>query len=257
MGAIFALAVAVITVWSNAVGAVDTAEVYPPGASDLELYLGAEGLGGAEAEQAIWARGLAGIGVADRFSAYFTVSGQAEPHLADGSAGAGFGVFGTPLDSDHVDLDLLLDVGFGADAFRVTPAVEINFDLEPDLALWGVWLWLGEALSGRDDSIPDDPFTPMVNETATRNTFAPVTELAVGTYITIAEGHQILFQYDMALSHNPDESEGMLDVGGVAMGYNVLITESVEMINKIYCDIDNVYEPPSWGVSTGLIATLE
>ena len=87
------------------------------------------------------------------------------------------GIFGTPVDSDHFDLDLFLDASFSPDEFGLTPALELNFDLAPDLEVWGVYIRVEEGFSGRDESTEDDPATVAVDESETKFVLAPTNRL--------------------------------------------------------------------------------
>jgi len=236
--------------------AADTTETYDVGATDFELYLGFDGVGRGEYEKTISGETVVGFGFIDRFSGYLTVAGESNEHFGQGSGAVSFGVFGTPVDTDHIDLDLFLDVGFGPDEFGITPALEINFDLAPDLAVWGVYLRVDEVFTGRDESTHDDPATLDVNESKPRFAFAPQTGLTAGTYWTMVPGHQLLLEYGMGILHHPAEGERTLDIGGVALGYNVKVVDAIELISQVALDIPQGDEPFSVGFMIGLIVTM-
>lgn len=239
--------------------AADTTETFDVGATDFEFYLGMDGFGLEKYEKSIYSEVLAGFGLMDRFSGYIAASGGSNEYFLDGSGAMGFGIFGTPVDTDHFDLDLFLDAGFGADEFAITPAMELNFDLKPDLSLWGVYFRVEQSLAGRDTSTPDDPATPSVNETETSQEYANETGLTAGTYFTIAEIHQILVEYNMSFRNNPDEDadEDDMEIGSVALGYNVGVSDAVEWVSQVSYDIPQTDdEDPSWGIMTGIVVTM-
>ena len=241
---------------SRAVFAADTVETFDVGATDVDFYVGVDGLGNERYEKTLYTDMMLGYGLIPGFSAYFGAAGESNECFGDGSGNLYFGVYGTPLDSDHVDLDLFLGSDIAPGAFSLMPSLELNFDLEPDLALWGVYVRLGEVLTGRDTSLPDDEETVRVDESRTRFQFAPVTELTFGTYWTVAEGHQLLLEYDMAFAHRPDEGERGAEIGGLALGYNVALGDAIEMINHLALDLPQGGENLSVGIGTGIIVTL-
>jgi hypothetical protein len=234
----------------------DTCEVFDVGATDFEFYLGYDGIGLDKYEGALSGEVVAGYGFMDGFSGYISAAGESNEYFTTGSGGLAFGIFGTVVDTDHFDLDLFLNVGFTAEEFGLTPALELNFDLEPDLALWGIYLRVEQALAGRDESTEDDPATAGVDESRTKYTFASTTGLTVGTYYTVAENHQLLLEFDMAFANNPAAGEDTTELGRVALGYNVMLTDAIEMINQVSFDIPQSGEDFAMGVSTGIIVTM-
>jgi hypothetical protein len=248
-----------LTISSSALAA-DTTETYGLGASDYELYLGLDGVGLGDSEMTVWGQTLLGFGFAERFSGYIAMSAEGTERLSAGTGGAAFGIFGTPVDTSHFDLDLFLGAGFGDGEMFMTPALELNLDARPDLALCGLYVRAEEALAGRDDSIADDPVTTDADESEERNAFAATTVLTVGGYFTIAEIHQILLEYDMAFHPGgadlPAGGSEVVERGGVALGYNVRVTKSIELLAQVSADVPNDGEDLAAGFLVGLIATM-
>ncbi|RJO65025.1 MAG: hypothetical protein C4523_17130 [Myxococcales bacterium] len=275
--AIFAALAAFATVfWAWQAQAADTTETFDPGASDFEFYLNFDGLGKDKYEKEISAEALAGFGIMDRFSAYLAFAGASNEYFGDGAGSASLGLFGTPLDTDHLDLDLFLDASFGASDFAFTPALELNLDVAPDLAVAGFYLRAAEVFAGRDET-PEPDAAPLVceqvenpqggpptliceagetEEPERELALAPATELTFGAYWTVADGHQLLVEYDMAAANNPAEDEDVWSIGGVALGYNVAIHDSVEMANQLFFDIPQADETFGVGVGVGFIFSL-
>ena len=107
----------------------------------MDFYLGADGLGPDTDGRSMFGDIMLGYGLVDRLSAYVGATLSAEGHFANGNADLYLGVFGTPIETGHFDLDLFLVVsggGGGFDACAVTPSVELNFDLDPDQGNWGL-----------------------------------------------------------------------------------------------------------------------
>ena len=82
------------------------------------------------------------------------------------------------------------------------------------------------------------------------------TAVTSGIYYQICECHQLLLEYDMTLLNNPGKDEEILNIGGMALGYNLTISEKVELINQLYYDIPQNDEDHSFGISVGTIITL-
>jgi hypothetical protein len=253
------LAVVSVTVVSLHSHAADTTETFGIGASDFELYLGFDGAGLGKYEKTVSAAALVGFGFMDRFSGYVTAFAEGNEYFSEGGGGAGFGIFGTPVDTNHFDLDLFLDSGFGEGEMHIAPAVELNLDAKPDLGLCGLYLRAAEVLEGRDDSVEDDPATD-TDETHEKHTFAPTTSLTVGAYVTIAEIHQILVEYDVGFHHGlndaPEGKPKVVEHGGVALGYNVVVSEHFEIISQVSVDIPNDGEKVAAGFMVGMIASM-
>ncbi|RJO66186.1 MAG: hypothetical protein C4523_13995 [Myxococcales bacterium] len=239
--------------------AADTLEPFDVGATDFEFYAGAAGLGNDKYESSVFGEFALGYGLTERLSGYVAGSAVGNEYFRQGEGSLAFGLYGTPLDTDHVDLDLILDLGIsgaGLTDFGVTPGVELNFDLAPDLALWGVYLLIEEAIGGRDASVPDDPATPNQDESELRFERNFDTLLTLGTYWTAAEGHQLLLQFDSAIHHTPEAGQERFEIGGAALGYNVAVHEAVELINEIGFDVPQEGEKFNVGLSTGVLVTM-
>lgn len=230
--------------------AADTVETWDVGATDVEFYGGFDGLGPQDGERGLYGDILLGYGLAERFSAYLGTTLSASEHFTDGNADVYLGIFGTPLDTDHFDLDLFLDIGAGGDGFdefTLTPSTELNFDLKPDVGLWGFYLRAGVPIYGRLEQADDGK---------PQHRRAAELQLNPGTYLTIAPRHQIFVEYDMALHPEAGEDEHAVDIGGVTLGYNVVIADPIELITQIYIDIPQADEQASVGLMVGFIATL-
>ncbi len=244
---------------SGTARATDTIETFDEGAMDLELYGGVEGLGLARDDPRLFGDTTLGYGIVDRLSGYLRGAGSTNDQLAEESGELGTGLFGTPLDSDHVDLDLIIDLSVDSAGPAVTPGVEINLDAAPDQAFWGAYLRAEERFAGREEATGSAPPGAAVEEAAEPEPeLAPVTAATLGLYLTMADDHQLLVEANGLLRNNPAEDEHALDLGGVALGYNVALHESFELINQLCLDVP-VREDESFaaGLVIGFIATID
>jgi len=250
---------AVLTLASSA-EAADTTETFDPGSVDIELYTGAHGLGLGTGEATVVGETVLGVGIANRISAYARGAGSANERLEDGDGEAALGLFGTPIDTDHFDFDMGLDVGWTPGSALITPGVELNLDAAPDLALAGVYLRGEESLVTREEPAADPsdraPAVEAAESASGKSVLAPSTLLTLGSYWTMVDGHQFLIEADAGVAHRPSANEETFDLGGVALGYNCQVHQSIELISQVFVDVPiRDGEAVSAGVSIGLIGT--
>ena len=248
------LATAALLLTGGEARAVDTLETFEVGATDLDFYQGFDGIGRQKGERSVFGELMLGYGLVDGLSAYLGASLEGNDQLARGAASLYLGIYGTPLDTDHVDLDVLMDVSSGGEGFRelqITPGMELNFDLVPDLALWGIFMRAGLPLHSRETA-------PAAGGAEARHELVVPLEVSLGTYFTPREGHQLLLEADAVFHADPAAGEEAVDVGGVALGYNACLSRdcAIELVNQVYLDVPQGAEPLAMGVMTGFVATL-
>jgi len=236
---------------SPAANAADTIETFNPGASDVEMYVGYDGIGLDKEQRTVFGDMMLGYGLRDGLSAYAGVVLEGDDGFSTGSTTNYIGVFGTPVDSDHFDLDLIFGVSSGGpdQLFELRPVVELNLDSDPDMAGVGAYVRAPFPIYGREVS---SPIHPTDNETEL--TFQ--VETTAGAYAMLAPGHQLLVEYNMGFHPAPNDDERATDIGGVSLGYNVEVADGLELINQVFVDIPQDDEGASFGVMTGLLATV-
>ena len=207
--------------------ALDTVEPFASGAIDLEGYAGLEVEGGRRPCGEM----VLGYGVTPRLSVLAGVGLTA----AEGGAGAeldlSLGLVGGLLDTDHLDLDLLLDAGSlqaGPGAVEASTSVEVNLDLEPEAASAG--LYLRVAIAGLSPA----------GEAQAELLLEP------GAYWTPAPGHQLLVE---AVPFGRAR-------GAVALGYNVVLDETLELGTHLAASPPRGGGRPGVHLVAGLIASL-
>jgi len=119
--------------------------------------------------------------------------------------------------------------------FALGTAFELNLDLAPDLSLWGVYLRGCVHLGGG---------------------LHVGVETTLGTYVTLSERHQLLLEADAEFVLHAGDRQGGVQIGGIALGYNIVVHEAVELITEIFLDIQQPGGSFSTGVMLGLILTL-
>ncbi len=227
----------------------DTIETWAPGATNVDFYLGMEGLGRKTAVRSMGADVMFGYGITEGFSAYLGASMAADGRLQNGSGSLYTGLFGTPLATDHLDLDLLLNFelsGQGYDQLAVAPGVELVYTSHPEMQGWGLYL-RGFAQVAGAGSEPD----------GRRGAVQLALEATLGAFTTLNERHQLLLEVDGAYRPAPGPSELRLQLGGAAVGYNLVLSQSIELINQVFIDLpQSASEPIAVGVMLGFVATL-
>lgn len=246
-----ALAGALILMMAQPARAADTIETWEKGATDVELYGGYDGMGLAAGERIAYGDVLIGYGIAPRFSAFLGMTLEGSDAFSQGSSTHYFGAFGTPLDTNHFDLDLILEFSQGGfdQTFEIRPAVELNYDQQPDMSTWGLYVRAPLPIYGRRFTSPLHP-----DESRAETTYH--LETSLGAYLSPATGHQILAEYTMGYHPSARDDERAFDLGGVALGYNFMLTEELEAITQLTLGIPQ--DDESWSVSAmvGFIATL-
>lgn len=233
--------------------AADTLETWDAGAGNIDFYVSLDGMGRSLQEQGVAGDMLLGWGVADRLSTYLSVSLAADGALADGDAGLGVGLFGTPVDTDHLDLDLLLDLSAGGAGLRelsLGPALELNFDAAPDQASWGAYVRAGLAITGRVAG--DDGSAKM----AAGSGRLVDRVLTVGSYRSLGPRRQVLLEYDVTWHDEPEAGSPTIDRGGLALGHNLRLGDSLELITQGRWDVPQGGQPGGVGFTVGFIAGL-
>ena len=219
--------------------AADTIETFEEGVSDFEVYAAYDGACLPSSDRTLDVSALIGIGIVPRFSGYLAVGMAADEDLSGAEGALSLGVFGTPVDTANFDLDLILDVtvhGPGFSSFHVLPIVEMNLDFSN----FGFYVRTGGNLEGTTGPGGD----------VSRNLSVL---LNPGVYVTIRERHQLLVEYCSDIHLN---NEVRYEQSGLAFGYNVVLSDRVELINQVSLSIPTDGEEVSVGFMVGVIAGL-
>jgi len=236
--------------------AADTLEAFEQGASNLDFGVSIGGLGQHRSDATFRGEVMAGYGLTPRMSAYVVITRGANGFLGDGSGGFAMGMYGTPLEGDRWDLDLIFDVGAGDPdlaEFAVSPGFELNYDDTPDQSTWGFYANGGAALYGHAEQRVD---TAVSEWTRT----AMDIPLTIGTYRAVSDG-QLFFQAGTNI-HDLGHT-GLINEGVLAFGYNFNLTPTVEMITELAFAIYNrpdaeagIWDLHAADIYVGLISTL-
>lgn len=223
----------------------DTTETVDVGTLEVDPTFSIDGMG--DGKPSVNTGVTVVYGVLDGFNLNASVGYSSNEGMAGGHADLGIGMLWTPLDTDHFDLDVMLDFGYefggvedGAytiphsadawqnNAYSITPSVELNYDLDPDLALWGLYLRFGLPISGdyvKKEDVPNPKYEAKADVGMS---------LTLGTYFTFAEVHQILLEGGFDVE-NLAKNLGDTGIASpfISLGYNVGITDSFELTTEI------------------------
>jgi hypothetical protein len=262
---IIVLSLCMMTVLSSKGWSADTTEQFDKGLSDAEMHTSYWGIGNAESERGVGAEFVLGAGVTDWLSVNLATCAQANDSFAEGTGSTSFGIFTTPVDTEHFDLDYAFGVSLCnlasgkpgpadhmAGEFSLEFYIELNLDSSDDMDGYGFYLGITEVRTGIDESEID-----MNGEEIRKFIDASFTELVGGVYITVAEGQQLFLAYDWFYNHGDVDYDHATGIGGVALGYNFCITDNVEIISEIYYDLpQDDDEDPGTAITIGFISTL-
>lgn len=227
----------------HAARAADTIETWDVGAADVEFHTGVDGLGSPPGERVGSVDFVLGYGTGRRVSVYLSGGLAVDEGFAT-RAGLALGMFGTPLDTDHVDVDVLLELGGSGDGLRelvVTPAVELNLDAAPDRASFGGYVRVATPVPARANAAATHP---------------AALDLTVGLYAMAAERHQLLLELSLAVRPFASGSEPDVDGAGIALGYNVQLSDAIELVSELSVAPPVGESRAAVGASVGFIATL-
>jgi len=228
-----------VIVSSHRARAADTVETWSVGATDVDFYVGYEARGRKSQNGVTYTDMMLGYGLSERLSAYLGTTLAGNGRLGAAEPSFYVGLFGTVVDTQHLDLDLFLDTATTqgpAGTLTVTPAVELNLDADAERQNVGLYLRLSAPFAGATDADA-----------------APTAELAwnPGAYWTVHEGHQLLFEVVWA-----NAREQAASFGGLSVGYNVALSEALELIHELHVNPGHDDEPTSVALMMGLIASL-
>jgi hypothetical protein len=239
----FATTLFIALLTSGLAHAADTVEVWEFGAVDAEMYLGFDGFGGPLRDGETFSETVLGVGLLPRLSGFVALGFAASAGLDESAHELAMGLFGTPVDTPHTDLDLFFTVRSAAGGgFALVPALEWNLDAAPELAAWGLFLRAGM------------PVERVTTETEVRAAVAG--ELTAGAYWTLRPGHQLVAEADARVPFTSPAGDGGVDFGGLALGYNVLLTDRFELLTQAFVDVPQGSEPWGAGLMAGFIATI-
>ena len=240
---------AVLALLVTPAAALDTVEPYDAGATDAEYYLGYGGMGQAAADRELSNEIVLGYGLMDGFATYLGTCVAVDQQYFRGESSLCFGLIGTPLETDHVDVDLALDVGAAGDGLgtlSLSPMAEVNYDHDPEMGSWGLYLRGGySAYGGSGD--------PALGSSSARR----LVDFTVnpGAYLRLTERHELLVEYDRTMGVGDDRTADET-VHGFAIGMNSLVTPSLELVTQLHRDVPRTGQDATWSFTLGFIAGL-
>ncbi|MBW2732361.1 MAG: hypothetical protein JRH20_08185 [Deltaproteobacteria bacterium] len=222
----------------------DTTEPFDKGAIDAEVYLGVADPGattGAAVSDLVL-----GYGLTKRLSLVVGTSLEGGLSSGDFNAEIHLGGLCNVVNTEHFDLDLMLMNHGGGEDFQrwqAEPGVELNLDSDGQRQGVGLYLRTSVAFGTH----------PEKTDTGHRILFAWEVASTLGAYWTMSADHQLLVEADMGMVTRP---ESAFVFGGVAVGYNVVLTSWLELLNQVTLDVPQGEESVGYTLSLGVIMTL-
>ncbi len=242
----FLFALLFITACTLSASAGDTIECYGMGTIDFEMYFTFDGANRTPSNQILGSQFMLGYGLTNRLSGYLGTTFSVNGNLVDSATENSVGLFTTPLDTDHLDLDILLDFSaHGNNQFTIGPGLELNWDAASELDSWGLYVRSGLAISGQGTAKGSVQTADII--------------LVLGCYGTLGQGHQLLLEFDGALEEQSSHLhtvEKEWSTGGWALGYNTTLSQTLELISQAYLEIPAGNDAYSFGLMIGFIATI-
>lgn len=239
---VLASATCLLLATANPAGALDTTETFDVGPSDAEMYLGYGGVGLAKVHRELSNEVVFGYGLNERVSTYLASCFAFAEHDFSQQTGLCLGVFGTAVDTDHFDLDLMLDVESTTDDLGLVgfaPGVELNYDRDPEMGTWG--LYLRSAFVNFDPGQGADRMSDFI--------------VNPGAYYRLSDRFEVLVEYD-AVWGMGDDRDPADDVSGLGFGLNTMVHPALELIGQIHRERPVDEDDATWSLSLGVIATL-
>ncbi len=202
---------------------LDTTENLSKGNTDLGIYTNFSGID--TDQKSVGFEACLGYGITDYLTAYVGIGETATDKLLQPE---GYGSYryaqliSTVLNSDHLDIDLTFTMASG---MTLTPAIEINYDIEPDMAFAGLYSKVQHNIMGEGSEAGKD------------DRLLNATNVAFGAYYAPTENLQLLVQYDMTFNHTDVDGVRDLDIGSIAVGANYCINDNIELIVDFGADI--------------------
>ena len=243
--------------------AADTLETVPDDNFYMETTFGALNLGQEAQRTMISASVMLAYGMNDRLTSYIIAGGNTNLYMTKGVTNLGVGLYGVLVKMPHFKLDLGLQAGVGRtglttsvgrsrmalkDEFVLAPSLELNFDLKKDEKFIGFYLVFQEIFTGVEEE----------KDGQLLGYFTPSSYLRAGAYWSIVPGkYQVHLQFDMNINHFDttiitDLVVPAVDIGGIAVGFNFFVTETIEILTEVYIDIPQNQETIAFGFSIGI-----
>ncbi len=148
----------------------------------------------------------------------------------------GINAITTPVDTDHFDMDFTANFDLSIyDGYSITPELEFNFDLDPDLESWGVYARVGLPIHGEFDETKVKEGEDPGDDAAKADVDLTLT---LGTYLTFAEIHQVLLEGGFTYANLAEKTgDRELVEPFVSVGYNVQITDTFELTTEVAFNI--------------------
>jgi hypothetical protein len=196
---------------------------------------------------------IIGKGLNSYISAYLGVKVQGNKFFSDGFGGLFLGSIATIYSFKKFSMDITVEAGFVNESFYAKPGIELNYDFAPDQKFMGFYMDINEEFTGIDTSWEQDDTSTLADESTPKNVFAPVTELDIGYYISILEGHQLLLGLDQRFRNKPLFGQNVYKIEALKIGYNVMISGGLQIQTEFDVHVAQDNTKSKYGFRIGLV----
>lgn len=176
-----------------------------------------------------------GYGVADFVTLFTTFDAYTETALTDAGFAFNIEALFTPLDTENVDLDLLLDFDLNSSfgSYSITPSFEFNYDSADDQSGFGLYLRMGLPIYSDSDTEEGEEYTA---EHHVKSDVALT--LTIGGYVSFVEGQQLFLEGGFsAVNLAKNLGKRGVNEGFVSLGYNFMVADTTELITEVKINI--------------------
>ncbi len=231
------------------VRAADTVELYAVHEASAEFTMGFESMRHIASDREVSNELLFGHGLGSRVATYVGACFVPDQEFRIDSTDYFVGLMGAAVQTDHFDVDLVLDLSGLASAMHelvFAPMIELNLDRDPRMQTWGAYLRAGLPM-WRESTVHADG----------RVSREQRVDLALnpGCYFTLSDRHQVLIEYatDVRLAE-PDGDR--TTPGHIALGLNTVLSEPLEIITQLHVALPQDGGRAEVGAALGFVATL-
>ncbi len=224
--------------------AVDTLEAFDKGLTDVEMTVSAGNLNLDREFKTFGSEIVLGAGLPGTLNLTAGLSLEGDGYL-NGVGAASLGLFSTVVDTEHFDLDVMLNGAMDGSAIEIAPGFELNVDSKDELAGFGFFTQVALPLTHRDT---EDG----------KGEIAVDLKLTPGVYYSLADRHQVLVGTEMTAHLNAEDGQDSFQFNSVELGYNVFILRNLELLASAGVAFDQGKDEDKLGfqASFGFIATL-
>ncbi len=178
----------------------------------------------------------AAFGIMDGFSIGAGIGFGTEEGMAGGSVAFNINTLYTPVDTDHFDMDIMLNFDYDlSEGYYLTPSFEFNFDSDDDQSFIGGYAVVGLPIHGgiNEEELEDQILSGEPDEDKLATSDVDLS-IDLGMYFTVTDDVQLFIQGGFTVE-NLAENCGDREIvpNPLSIGVNAGITDNFELITEL------------------------